>query len=76
MGFFTYICIHSAVNKFSFMVKTNEAKHCYEKCRGLTKGVNPKVHIAVNIAKLWTGEIPYWIINGICNQDYDNQRGH
>ena len=58
------------------MVKTNEAKHCYEKCRGLTKGVNPKVHIAVNIAKLWTGEIPYWIINGICNQDYDNQRGH
>ena len=58
------------------MVKTNEAKHCYEKCRGLTKGVNPKVHIAVNIAKLWTGEILYWIINGICNQDYDNQRGH
>ena len=76
MGFFTYICIHSAVNKFSFMVKTNEAKQRYEKCRRLTKDVYPKVQIAVNIAKLWTGEISYWIINGICNQHYDNQRGH
>ena len=56
------------------MVKTNEAKQRYEKCRGLTKGVNPKVHIAVNIAKLQTGEISYRIINGICNQHYDNQR--
>ena len=36
--------------------------------------MNPKVHIAVNIAKLWTSEISYWIINGICNQHYDNQR--
>ena len=58
------------------MVETNVAKDCYEKCHGLTIGTDPKVCIAVNIAELRSCEITYWIIYGICNQHYDNQRGH
>ena len=58
------------------MVKTNVAKDCYEKCHGLTISTHPKECIAVNIAELRSCEITYWIIDGICNQHYDNQRGH
>ena len=32
------------------------------------------VCIAVKIAELQSCEITYWIIDGICNQHYDNQR--
>ena len=58
------------------MVETNVAKDCYEKCHGLTISTHPKECIAVNIAELRSCEITYWIIDGICNQHYDNQRGH
>ena len=58
------------------MVETNVTKDCYEKCHGLTIGTDPKVCIAVNIAELRSCNITYWIIDGICNQHYDNQRGH
>ena len=58
------------------MVETNVAKDCYEKCNGLTISTHPKECIAVNIAELRSCEITYWIIDGICNQHYDNQRGH
>ena len=73
---FTHICIHSTVNKFTFMVETNVTKDCYEKCHGLTKGTEPKVPVAVSIAELRSCEITYWIIHGICNQHNDNQWGH
>ena len=58
------------------MVETNVAKDCYEKCQGLTISTQPKVCIVVNVAELGSCEITYWIIDGICNQHYDNQRGH
>ena len=58
------------------MVETNVSKDCYEKCHGLTIGTDPKVCIAVNIAELRSCEITYWIIDGICNQHDNNQRGH
>ena len=58
------------------MVETNEAKDCYEKCHCLTISAHPQVCIVVNKAELWSCEITYRIIDGICNQHYDNQRGH
>ena len=73
---FTHTCIHATPNQFSFMVETNVSKDCYEKCHGLTISTQPKVCIAVNIAELRSCEITYRIIDGICNQHYDNQRGH
>ena len=58
------------------MVETNITKDCYEKCHGLTIGADPKICIAVNIAELRSCEIACWIIDGICNQHDNNQRGH